>query len=162
MIAIVALFAAIQSDPIAACDVAVHGDLARAAEACRAPAGYQGADLCREALQAGLIAGRIGERLAAGSQGELVDLFDAKLAECRDVSEPVEERVNRAAASPRSRRRPLAARAAVAAPRRRAAAVGGYFSSCAAARAAGAAPLRSGRPGYSRRLDRDGDGVACE
>lgn len=36
------------------------------------------------------------------------------------------------------------------------------FPSCAAARAAGAAPLRAGRPGYSRKLDRDGDGVACE
>lgn len=36
------------------------------------------------------------------------------------------------------------------------------FSSCAQARAAGAAPLRKGKPGYSRRLDRDGDGVACE
>ena len=38
----------------------------------------------------------------------------------------------------------------------------GGFSSCADARAAGVAPLRAGRPGYSHRLDRDGDGVACE
>nr|WP_264357292.1 excalibur calcium-binding domain-containing protein [Pseudarthrobacter sp. MM222] len=29
-------------------------------------------------------------------------------------------------------------------------------------RAAGAAPIRAGQPGYSRSLDRDGDGVACE
>jgi hypothetical protein len=29
-------------------------------------------------------------------------------------------------------------------------------------RAAGAAPLYRGQPGYSSRLDRDGDGVACE
>ncbi|MGN7998045.1 excalibur calcium-binding domain-containing protein [Sphingomonas sp. 22176] len=36
------------------------------------------------------------------------------------------------------------------------------FANCAAARAAGAAPIRVGDPGYSRRLDRDGDGVACE
>jgi hypothetical protein len=36
------------------------------------------------------------------------------------------------------------------------------FASCAAARAAGAAPVRAGQPGYSRRLDRDGDGVGCE
>jgi competence protein ComEC len=28
--------------------------------------------------------------------------------------------------------------------------------------AAGAAPIRVGQPGYSRTLDRDGDGVACE
>ncbi len=37
-----------------------------------------------------------------------------------------------------------------------------YFQNCAAARAAGAAPIRAGEPGYSRKLDRDGDGVACE
>ncbi|MFC9976858.1 excalibur calcium-binding domain-containing protein [Spirillospora sp. NPDC127200] len=37
-----------------------------------------------------------------------------------------------------------------------------YYPNCAAARAAGAAPLRRGDPGYSRKLDRDGDGVACE
>ncbi|WP_260853316.1 DUF1524 domain-containing protein [Kocuria palustris] len=36
------------------------------------------------------------------------------------------------------------------------------FGSCAEARAAGAAPLHRGLPGYSPRLDRDGDGVACE
>lgn len=37
-----------------------------------------------------------------------------------------------------------------------------YYPNCASARAAGAAPIRSGEPGYSRRLDRDGDGIACE
>lgn len=37
-----------------------------------------------------------------------------------------------------------------------------YYPNCAAARAAGAAPVRAGDPGYSRRLDRDGDGVGCE
>lgn len=36
------------------------------------------------------------------------------------------------------------------------------YASCAAAKAAGAAPLRKGDPGYSPRLDRDGDGIACE
>lgn len=36
------------------------------------------------------------------------------------------------------------------------------YASCAAARAAGASPLNSGEPGYSRKLDGDGDGVACE
>jgi hypothetical protein len=42
--------------------------------------------------------------------------------------------------------------------------VGGsaYYANCAAARAAGAAPVNEGDPGYSRRLDRDGDGVGCE
>jgi hypothetical protein len=36
------------------------------------------------------------------------------------------------------------------------------YANCAAARAAGAAPLHRGDPGYSRRLDRDGDGTACD
>ncbi|MET4095993.1 DUF1524 domain-containing protein [Arthrobacter sp. UYCu712] len=37
-----------------------------------------------------------------------------------------------------------------------------YFANCAAVRAAGAAPIRLGQPGYSSKLDGDGDGVACE
>lgn len=43
-----------------------------------------------------------------------------------------------------------------------AALAGTYYPNCAAARAAGAAPIRAGSAGYSRKLDRDGDGVACE
>lgn len=37
-----------------------------------------------------------------------------------------------------------------------------FYANCAAARAAGAAPIRVGEPGYRPKLDRDGDGVACE
>ncbi|WP_332317121.1 excalibur calcium-binding domain-containing protein [Verrucosispora sp. WMMA2121] len=37
-----------------------------------------------------------------------------------------------------------------------------YYANCSAVRAAGAAPIRKGEPGYSRKLDRDGDGIACE
>ena len=37
-----------------------------------------------------------------------------------------------------------------------------YYPNCTAVRAAGAAPIRRGQPGYSSKLDRDGDGVACE
>ncbi|GAA4475311.1 hypothetical protein GCM10023094_12530 [Rhodococcus olei] len=36
------------------------------------------------------------------------------------------------------------------------------YANCAAVRAAGAAPLYAGQPGYSSKLDRDGDGIACE
>ncbi|MFF1409995.1 excalibur calcium-binding domain-containing protein [Streptomyces sp. NPDC058289] len=36
------------------------------------------------------------------------------------------------------------------------------YRNCAEARAAGAAPIRRGRPGYARHLDRDDDGVACD
>lgn len=37
-----------------------------------------------------------------------------------------------------------------------------FYENCSAVKAAGAAPIRAGEPGYSRKLDRDGDGVACE
>lgn len=36
------------------------------------------------------------------------------------------------------------------------------YANCAEVRAAGAAPINRGEPGYSSKLDRDGDGVACE
>lgn len=36
------------------------------------------------------------------------------------------------------------------------------YHNCAEVRAAGKAPLHRGDPGYSRRLDKNGDGVACE
>ncbi len=36
------------------------------------------------------------------------------------------------------------------------------YENCDAVRAAGAAPIHRGQPGYSSKLDRDGDGVACE
>ncbi|WP_052005428.1 excalibur calcium-binding domain-containing protein [Gordonia malaquae] len=36
------------------------------------------------------------------------------------------------------------------------------YANCGEARAAGAAPLLQGQPGYRSKLDRDGDGVACE
>ena len=36
------------------------------------------------------------------------------------------------------------------------------YANCSDAKAAGAAPVREGDPGYSRKLDRDGDGVGCE
>jgi hypothetical protein len=36
-----------------------------------------------------------------------------------------------------------------------------YYKNCGQARKAGAAPLYRGQPGYSERLDKDGDGVAC-
>jgi len=37
-----------------------------------------------------------------------------------------------------------------------------YYANCTAVRAAGAAPIMRGEPGYSSKLDRDGDGIACE
>lgn len=37
-----------------------------------------------------------------------------------------------------------------------------YYANCDAVRAAGAAPIYRGDPGYSSRLDREGDGIGCE
>lgn len=37
----------------------------------------------------------------------------------------------------------------------------GKYASCDEARKAGKAPLHKGDEGYSSKLDRDGDGVAC-
>lgn len=37
-----------------------------------------------------------------------------------------------------------------------------YYKNCTEVRNAGAAPLLRGQPGYSKHLDRDNDGVACE
>ncbi|QGQ95882.1 MBL fold metallo-hydrolase [Paenibacillus psychroresistens] len=37
-----------------------------------------------------------------------------------------------------------------------------YYKNCTAVRDAGADPIYEGDPGYSSKLDRDGDGVACE
>lgn len=36
------------------------------------------------------------------------------------------------------------------------------YANCDAVRAAGKAPLHVGDPGYAKKLDRDGDGIACE
>lgn len=36
------------------------------------------------------------------------------------------------------------------------------YANCDAVKAAGTAPLYAGQPGYSSKLDRDRDGVACE
>lgn len=36
------------------------------------------------------------------------------------------------------------------------------FTSCVAARKAGFSHMRRGQAGYSKNLDRDGDGVACD
>lgn len=44
----------------------------------------------------------------------------------------------------------------------KAAAANVYYKNCSAVKAAGAAPIHTGDPGYSRKLDRDGDGIACE
>ena len=36
------------------------------------------------------------------------------------------------------------------------------YKNCTEVRQAGKAPILKGQPGYSTKLDRDGDGIACE
>jgi hypothetical protein len=37
-----------------------------------------------------------------------------------------------------------------------------YYKNCTEVKRAGAAPIHKGEPGYSSKLDRDGDGIACD
>jgi hypothetical protein len=58
---------------------------------------------------------------------------------------------------------PRPAPAPAPAPRPAPAPVSGVvYANCTAARAAGVTPLHRGEPGYSTKLDRDHDGIACE
>lgn len=56
---------------------------------------------------------------------------------------------------------PVTAPPATAPPVQRAAPSASY-ANCTEARAAGVTPLYRGQPGYAPKLDRDGDGIACE
>lgn len=69
-----------------------------------------------------------------------------------------------APAGDRSKKRKARTARSIKAPRAHRAFFGSdvYYPNCTAARAAGAAPIRRGAPGYSGKLDRDGDGIACE
>jgi Excalibur calcium-binding domain len=95
------------------------------------------------------------------------------------VDEAVARRAVRAVVPTTTRRAPATQRAAVApkpAPTTKTttkkaeptkaaepkAAAGASYGNCSQAKAAGAAPLYAGQPGYAKKLDRDGDGVACE
>jgi len=86
------------------------------------------------------------------------DAMARVLSNCPDALAPATQPAAAPAqAAPAPARAPAPAPAPVPAP-----AAGVAYANCAAVRAAGAAPIRVGQPGYSRRLDRDGDGVGCE
>jgi len=86
------------------------------------------------------------------------DAMARVLSNCPDALAPdTQPAAAPAQAAPAPARAPAPAPAPVPAP-----AAGVAYANCAAVRAAGAAPIRVGQPGYSRRLDRDGDGVGCE
>jgi hypothetical protein len=70
----------------------------------------------------------------------------------RTAPRTAEPRTTTRAALPRTTRLPAAGRLPAVA----------RFSSCKEARKAGVTPLRLGQPGYSKALDRDNDGIACD
>jgi hypothetical protein len=89
------------------------------------------------------------------------DAIARVLASCPDQQVPTDQKAPAkpvpAPAAPAAPAQPVPAPVAPApAP------AGVYYANCAAARAADAAPLYAGQPGYSTKLDRDRDGVACE
>ena len=93
------------------------------------------------------------------------DAMARVLSDCPDALAPT----NQPAAAPAQAAPPAQRRACASArPGTRARAGtrahrdGVSYANCAAVRAAGAAPIHVGQPGYSRKLDRDGDGVGCE
>lgn len=109
---------------------------------------------------------------AQAQQAELIARDTARAAPAPVIAESAPEIASPPPARPvsviraRSPARPAATRKAARRDRPMAAvsrqSSQSYFSSCREARAAGAAPIRRGQAGYSGRLDRDGDGVACE
>ncbi|WP_307033718.1 DUF1524 domain-containing protein [Arthrobacter sp. B3I4] len=100
------------------------------------------------------------------------DAMARVLADCRDALAPTNEQPPAAAPAPAPAQPAPAAPPAAAPPAQVAPApapvpavpapAAVFYANCAAVRAAGAAPIRRGQPGYSSKLDRDGDGVACE
>lgn len=88
------------------------------------------------------------------------------VTESSTEEEPVQEAVEPAAAEshsePDNNINTPRGFAAIPAPAPAPAPAQASYANCAAVRAAGAAPLYRGSPGYSSKLDRDGDGVACE
>ena len=67
-----------------------------------------------------------------------------------------------AQAAPAPAQQPAPAAGCAGRPSRRHLPTAVVYANCAAVRAAGAAPIHVGQPGYSSKLDRDGDGVGCE
>ncbi|WP_077223334.1 excalibur calcium-binding domain-containing protein [Rathayibacter sp. VKM Ac-2630] len=111
---------------------------------------------------------------ATSSAAGLQSRIDALTAEASVSATTIASRESRiaelesAAAAAAATAQAVVAPAAAAAPSAPAAAVpvpagaSTYYENCTAVRAAGAAPIRTGDAGYSRKLDRDGDGIACE
>ncbi|MCT2083186.1 excalibur calcium-binding domain-containing protein [Dermabacter hominis] len=81
----------------------------------------------------------------------------------KSASKPAKKHAKKPAKTPAKKpaKKPAKTPAKKPAPKKKSSGSGG-FRNCAEAWKKGAAPLHRGKPGYTPKLDRDGDGVACE
>lgn len=102
------------------------------------------------------------ETAAAEAAAAQAAAAEAAAAEAARVA--AEQAAAQAAAQAEAERQAAeqAAAAAVAAEQTAAAPAAVSYANCSEVRAAGAAPIRQGEPGYSTKLDRDRDGIACD
>jgi hypothetical protein len=126
-------------------------------EAARVAAEEEAARVAAEEEAARIAAEQEAARVAAEQEAARVaaEQEAARIAAEQEAARVAAEQVAREAAEQEAARRAAeqaaeAARAAVS------------FANCDAVRAAGRAPIRRGEPGYSTRLDRDRDGIACD
>jgi colicin import membrane protein len=89
-------------------------------------------------------------------------LADAAAAKATADAAAAKKAKSAAAARSQAAAAAAAASAAAAPPPPPPPAASVYYANCDAVRAAGAAPILRGQPGYSSKLDRDGDGIGCE
>ncbi|RAX47411.1 hypothetical protein DQ353_18785 [Arthrobacter sp. AQ5-05] len=94
------------------------------------------------------------EAAAAAKTKEAADAKKAKAAAAAKAKKAADAKA--ALAAERARKKKIAEAEVRKSP------ASAYYKNCTAVRNAGAAPIHRGEPGYSRKLDRDGDGVACE
>jgi hypothetical protein len=91
------------------------------------------------------------------------DAMARVLSDCPNALAPTNQPATAPAqAAPAPAPQPVPAQVQMAPAPAPAPAAGVYYANCTAVRAAGAAPIHVGQPGYSSKLDRDGDGVGCE
>jgi Excalibur calcium-binding domain len=84
-----------------------------------------------------------------------INTQETRIEQAAAAPDPMPRPAEPAPAAPASASESVAAAAADTTPET-------YYANCDAAVAAGAAPIYAGEPGYRSKLDRDGDGVACE
>lgn len=98
------------------------------------------------------------KKAAAQAQAKkAVQQESARKAQAAQAARAAEKRAAEKAAAARKQ-----SQVAQPAAPRKPASTSAYYKNCTAVRAAGADPIHVGDPGYSRKLDRDGDGVGCE